>query len=179
MIDLGSVMLAQADQHHLHQAAFHVARKRGVGFDAAADHDVVGLVGEPIEVDRETFARVADHHGLHAGADGAAAKRLSNPVLLDQPALTLGRPAGMAAHRRNKEGLGAQFLEMLGNRLDDQVDVGDAAAAGGDRHGLPGLDLGLQRQLGQLRLDLRGHVGHARPVERLTQTKHLRVLRHC
>ena len=38
VIDLGPLVLAQADEHHLHQAAFDVADEIGVRLDAAADH---------------------------------------------------------------------------------------------------------------------------------------------
>ena len=68
VIDLGPFVLAQADEHHLHQAAFDVADEAGVRLDAAADQHVVGLEGVPVEVDGKAFGRLADDDRFHAGA---------------------------------------------------------------------------------------------------------------
>ena len=37
--------LAEADGHHLHEAAFHVPYEHRVGLDAVDDHDMVGAEG--------------------------------------------------------------------------------------------------------------------------------------
>ena len=140
MIDFGSFVLAQADEHHLHQAAFDIADEIGVRLDPIADQHVVGAEGMAIEMDVETLGRLADDDRLHAGANRTAAERFGHAVRLEHRALALGRAAAVAAHGRHDERLGAQALERVDNGLGDHVDVGDAAAAHGDGHALPGLD---------------------------------------
>ena len=56
VIDLGPVVIAQPDQHHLHQAAFDLAGEIGVRLDAAANQHVVGLEGLAVEIDRKALA---------------------------------------------------------------------------------------------------------------------------
>ncbi len=102
---------------------------------------VIRLVGEPVEMDRKPFGRAADLDRLHAGADRTPDKRLGDPVRLDQVALSLGRPAAVAPHGRDHQRPGAHPLEMLRDRPDDHVDVGDSPAPGRDRHALGRPDL--------------------------------------
>ena len=80
VIDGGPVAFAQADEHHLHQAAFDVADESGMWLDAIEDHDVVGLEGVAVEMHVETLGRSADHDGIHAGTDGAAQGFFGDPV---------------------------------------------------------------------------------------------------
>ena len=108
VIDLRAFVLAQADEHHLHQAAFDVADEAGVRLDAADDQHVVGLEGVLVEVDRKAFGRLADDDRLHARADRAAAELLGDAVAFEQLALPFGRAAAVAAHRRHDERLGAR-----------------------------------------------------------------------
>ena len=68
-------------------------------------------------------------------------------------------------------GSAPQALDVLDDRLGDQVDVGDAAAAGGDRHALARLDALVQPQFFELRPHFAGDVGDARRFERLPQAK--------
>ena len=51
-----------------------------------------------------------------------------------------GSPA-VAAHRRDDERFQTESGTLLDNRMNDLVDAGDAAAAGGDGNGLAGFDL--------------------------------------
>ena len=48
--------------------------------------------------------------------------------------------AAVAAHRGDEEGGRAEALEVIDGGPQDRDDVGDAAAAGGDGHGLAGAD---------------------------------------
>ena len=50
-------VLAQADHHHLHQAALDRAVKAGVRLDPGDDADVVGLGGVAVEIDGEALRR--------------------------------------------------------------------------------------------------------------------------
>ena len=111
VIDLRPFVLAQADQHHLHQARFDIADEIRVRLDAADDQHVIGAEGVLVEMDRKAFRRLADDDRLHARPDRAAAIRLGDAVAFDQLALPFGRAAAVAAHRRHDERLGAQRLE--------------------------------------------------------------------
>ena len=91
-------------------------------------------------MDRKAFGRLADDDRFHAGPDRAAAELFGDAVAFDDLPLPRSRAAAVAAHGRHDERLGPQRLEMLDRRLDDQVDVGDAAAAGRDGHALARLD---------------------------------------
>ena len=92
-------------------------------------------------------------------ADRAAAEFLGDAVAFDDLPLAGGRAAAVASHRRHDEWLGAQRLEMIDGRLDDQVNVGDAAAAGGDGHALARLHAVAQaRGAANFRCHVGGHV---------------------
>ena len=45
MVDLGALMLAQADEHHLVKARLEGTDETGMRLDPAVDDDVIGLVG--------------------------------------------------------------------------------------------------------------------------------------
>ena len=104
VIDLGPGGLAQADQQHLHQAAFDGGGEVRVRLDAVADQHVVGLHGEAIEMERKAFGGAADDDGLRAGADGAADGRLGDAVGFQQAALAFGGAAAVAAHGGDQKG---------------------------------------------------------------------------
>ena len=64
---------------------------------------------------------------------GQPTELLGDAVGLEELPLSFGRSAAVAAHGRHDERLGAQALEMFDDRPGDDGDIGDAAAAGGDR----------------------------------------------
>src|SRR5262249_3141298 len=140
MVDFRAIVFAQADEHHLHQATLYVPHEVRVWFDAAADHDVIGLEGEAIEMHREALGRLADDAGFHRGPTRAAQVGLGHAVAGQNCPLTFDRPAAVTSHRRHDEGLGPEALQMLNDGLDDDVDVRDPATAAGDRHALARLD---------------------------------------
>ena len=84
VIDLRPFVLAQADQHHLHQARFDVADEIRVRLDAADDEHVVGTESVLVEMHRKALGGLADDDRLHAGADRAAAVLLRDAVAFDQ-----------------------------------------------------------------------------------------------
>ena len=135
---------------------------------AAHHQHVIGPEGVLIKMNRKTLRRLAHDHRFHARPDRAAAIGLGDSVTFDQPALPLGRAAAVAAHRRHNERLRPQRLKMLHRRLDDQGDIGDAPAAGRNRHALPRLDLLGQIEPGQL-------AGHRR--RNLLDRQHWRLKR--
>ena len=178
MVDPGAVVFAQPDQHHLHEAAFDLAREERVGLYPIADHHVVGLVGLLVEMDREAFGGPADLHGIHAGSDGAAAKGLGDSVGLEDVSLAPGGRPAVASHGGNDEGVGAQSPEVARGGLQDPADVGDPPASGGDGHRLAAPDLLAQRKACKLSLDRAGGVSQLGSLETLPDAKHLREFSH-
>src|SRR5437870_5463886 len=92
-----------------------------------------------VEMHGKSFGGLADYDRLHAGADRAAAVALGDAVAFDQLALAFCGAAAVAAHGGDDERPSLKRLKMLNRGLDDQGDIGDAAAAGGDGDGLPRL----------------------------------------
>ncbi len=137
MIDASAIVLAQADEHHLHQAAFDIADEAGMRLDAVADDDVIGVEGVLIEVDGKALGGFADDHRVHAGPNRAPAKRFGDAVAGQDANLLLGGSAAVAAHGRHDERLTAQAPHVPNDFSEHQGDVGDAAAAGGDGDALP------------------------------------------
>src|SRR5690606_1169687 len=68
--------------------------------------------------------------------------------------------------------------QVADDGLDDAGNVGDAAAAAGDRHGLARLDAGPQVDAGELLLDLAFDVFDLGPLPQLADAEHLRILAH-
>ena len=63
---VGSLLLAQADGDHLHQAALDLAVEIGVRLDTVDRDDQVGLLeGVPIDEDGHARRHFAELHRLH------------------------------------------------------------------------------------------------------------------
>src|SRR5213076_663561 len=118
----------------------------GVRLDAGHDADVIGLGGVAVEDDGETLGGGADGHDVHRGADRGADGRLGDAVAVEDVALPLGGAAAVTAHRGNEEGTRPQFFQEVGDGPEDERDVGDAAAARGQRDGVAGADGAAQVQ---------------------------------
>jgi len=58
MADVGALLLAHAQDDHLHQPAFAWAAESHVGFDAVDDNDPVSLAGVFVQVDRKPLSEV-------------------------------------------------------------------------------------------------------------------------
>src|SRR5262245_17390176 len=140
MIITGPGMFAEADHHHLHEPAFDRPVIAGVRLDARDDADVIRLRRDLIEHDRKAFAGRAERHGFHRGANWGADEGLGDAVAFQNLALPLGEAAAVAAHGGYQKRLGAQVLQKLHSALEDDRDIGDAAAARRERHRLPGPD---------------------------------------
>ncbi len=149
--------------------------KPGVRLDAGHDADVVGLRGEAVEHHRIAFVRGPQGDHVHRGADGGADGFLGDAVAFEDAALALGRAAAVAAHRRDQEGTGAEFFQEGGRFAQHERDVGDAAAAGRQRHRLSWADAAAEVHPFQGRGDGAGHVVDARPLEALTEADELRI----
>ena len=135
-------VLAQADEHHLVQAAFDFADKVGVWLDAANDGHVVGFERVLVEKDGDAVFSRAHLYGLHGRLDRCASVLLGDAVAFDDSLLRLGDAAAVAAHGRNEEGLEAEGFELGHETFDHQRDIGNAATADGDGDGLAGIDFG-------------------------------------
>ena len=135
-------VLAQADEHHLVQAALDFADKVGVWLDAANDGHVVGFERVFVEKDRDAILGRAHLYGLHGRLDGRAGVLLGDAVAFDDSLLCLGDAAGVAAHGGDEEGLEAEGLELGHETFDHKRDIGNATAADGDGDGLAGIDFG-------------------------------------
>src|SRR5262249_25113170 len=136
----GALVFAEADEHHLHEAALELALEPGVGFDAVDDEDVIGPGSIAREVNGDALRRTVQNDGFHVAPDRAAAETLGDAVIGENAPLSLGRAAAVAAHGRHDERLRAEVLEMVHRRLNDEMDASDAAAAGGDGDALSGPD---------------------------------------
>jgi len=108
VIDFCAFVLAQADEHHFHQARFDIADEIRMRLDAADDEHVIGAEGVLIEMHGKAFGGLADDDGFHAGADGAAAVALGDAVAFDELALAFGSAAAVATHGGDDKGLSAE-----------------------------------------------------------------------
>ena len=173
---LSALLLAKADGHHLHQAAFIGAAEGGVGLDAVVEDDAVSLRGILIHIYRlMTYAGNADLHRLHGAFHGAAHGLLRNAVILEDLELALGGSAAVAAHSRHNVRLGALGLDKVHNGTGHHGIVIDAAAAAGNGDLLTGLDLAADLRAIQLPGDDAGNIAlrDAGLVEVLANLDHL------
>ena len=120
MSDVGAVLLAQADGHHLHQAALVLPLKSGVGLDAVDHDNAVGLMGVLIDVHIHA-PYVADLHRLHGREDGAAHALLGDAVARENAALALIGGAAVTAHGGDQERLGPQLPDQAHDLPGDQL----------------------------------------------------------
>ena len=173
---LGALLLAQANGHHLHQAAFIGTAEGGMGLDAVEEDDAVRLRGVLVHEHRlVTHAGNADLHRLHGTLHRAAHGFLSDAVVLEDLELTLGGGAAVAAHSRHNVRLGAFGFDKIHNGAGHQGIVVDAAAAAGNGDLLAGLDLAADLGAVQFPGDNAGNVtfGDAGLVKVLADLDHL------
>ena len=168
-------VLAQADHHHFQQTALDGAVVAGVRLDAGHDADVVGLGGVFVEIDGKALGCAAELDHLHRRPNRYADEGLGDAITFEDLLLAFGGAAAVAAHRRHQKRARAQVLQEAGNTLEHQRNVGDAATAGGQRHGLAGFDRSAQVEFFQRRADSGRDVLQAVVLEVLTQTNHFGV----
>ena len=105
VVEGGAFVFAQADEHHLVQAALDLADEVCVRFDAADDGDVVGFIGVFVEEYGNAVFGLADLHRFHRCLDRRAGIFLGDAIAFDDGLLSLGDTAAVAAHCRNQKGL--------------------------------------------------------------------------
>ena len=148
MVDRRAGTLTQPYQHHLHQTAFDVSYELRVWSDSIAHHDVIGAKRVLVEMDRESFGRLADDDRLHACTNRASTEPFVDSVGFDDLQLSLDRATPVATHRRYEERLGAEALQVIDQGFDDVSNVGDSPASHRNRDGLAGFDAVAERQAG-------------------------------
>ena len=104
--------------------------------------------------------------------DGGAHRRLGQTVVFQHLSLTGGVAGAVAAHGRKQEGIATERFDAVHDRLDDGLDVGDAAAAAANGDALARLDLGGDFRLLELLGDGLGNVVHARGLGLLPYRHH-------
>ena len=174
MINLGTVMFAEADQHHLVQSRFNVADEARVRLHATDDQHMIGLRGVLVEVNWNPLRRVIDDDRLHRRPDLAAHCLGSDAVSRENPQLTFGRSATVASHRGDDERVRTEALHVIDHSERDLSDVGDPATPRRDRDRLPGANGLPQLQRRELSVDFCGDIGHTTGIKLLTNTNHAR-----
>ena len=162
MIDLRAVEFPQPDQQHFHQPAFDPADEHRVRFHARAKKHVIGLMRQPVEINRKSLVGLPQHDRIHAGADRAAAKFLGDAVGRENFLLPRRGAAAVASHGWHEKRLRIErLLEISDHAAEDHRDLGDPSAAGGDRDRLTRPNRVTKIQAFEPRRDLRGDVRHA------------------
>ena len=135
---------------------------------------MVGLVGVFVEVDGDVVFDGADLHRVHGGFDRRPGVCLGDAIALDDLLLGRGDAAAVAAHGRNQKRFEADGLEFLDQAFDNKGDIGDAAAADGDGHGLARFNLGGEIQSGHFLAHGAGNILQGRCLEVLADAHHAR-----
>ena len=120
--------LPKSDGHHLQDARLVGPAEVGVRLDPVEQDDPVGLVGVPVEVDREADRVGPEDHRVHLGPDFHAHLGFGDPVAGQELALAFGGRAAVAAHRGDDEGPEAEFLEGIDRGPGDDRNRGDPPA---------------------------------------------------
>ena len=145
-------------------------------FDTAAEDHAVRFVGVFVLIDGASLNGVPQINGFHGGPDGASHGFLCHMIALQHIQLALGSGAAVAAHSREHKRLSSLCLHIIYNCLDNNGDIGDAAAAAGNRDLHAGFNIPLYGIPVQLFPDSAGNIGgfHVRMVELLTDPDHFR-----
>jgi hypothetical protein len=160
---------------NLEQAALYGPVISGVRLDARDDADVVGLRGVAVEHHGVALGGGAGLDHLHRGADRGADELLGDAVAFEDLPLAGRRAAAVTAHGGDEEGLRAESSQKRRRRTQDQGDVGDATASGGQGDAVAGPDALAQVELLQGAGDGGGDVVDARALEVLTDADQKRI----
>jgi hypothetical protein len=117
VVNFCALMLPEADEQHLHQAALVIAKQLRVRLHAPHHHDVVCCHRVATKVNGDTLRRVLNHRRLHPRAHGAAEGFLGDAVVAENSALAVRRAAAVAAHRRDDERLRSGCAEKIHGRF--------------------------------------------------------------
>ncbi len=167
VVSLGSGKFAEADGHHLEEAAFERAHEIGMPFDAGEEENAIGIEGGFVHEGFDAFGRFADGDDFEGTDDRDAHGGFVDAVVGEHVRLAFGSGCAVAAHRGNNEGLRALLFPEVDGGFGDAGNVGNAAAADtdgdacafGDVHG----DVGRRQFLADVIFD----VGNGAVGERL------------
>jgi hypothetical protein len=168
VILLRSGELAQADRHHLHEAAFEPAVEGRMPLHASDDHHRVGGVRGGIHEDLDSIVRRAERDDAETTDDGTAHRLLGNPEMREDVRLSFRGRGTMASHRGKNEWRHSVAAPVLNDALDDRGDVGDATAPDANRDTGAGLKPGREAALFELAARLGPDVGQPEIREVLT-----------
>lgn len=174
VIDFGSGMFSQADEHHLHQAAFESSCETGMRFDSANDQHVVRFGSDAIEMHIEAFGGSRHDDRVHGSSDGAAAGLFGDAESCEDSDLPFGRAATMASHRRDDKRFGTEGAEVCCCNSQDRRDIGNASAAGGDSDRVSRFDAALQSQASQLSMGFGFDIFDSRCLKPLADSEDIR-----
>ena len=146
VVALGPLPLSEPDGHHLVNTALDAPIESRVPLDATAQHDTVRVPGFPIHRNGDALGRLADRHHIQRAHNGHSHRTLGDAIVCEHFALPFRRPAAVAAHDRNDEGLDPLIEPRVHNSFDDRVDVGDPATADSHRDATAGRDSGDPRR---------------------------------
>ena len=130
---LRATLLAQSDRAYLGQPTFDRTPEVGVRFDAIDQQHMIGLEGRRAH-EHGHFIDVADLLDVHARDDWHAYAFARDAIAGQHVALAVGSGAAVAAHGRHDERIAAELADGFTAGTQDVWHVGNAAAAGGDRH---------------------------------------------
>ncbi len=168
----GLLVLAETDGGHLEEAALDRAAKVRVGLYPVHHDDAVGLVGDPVHVDRNAARRLAELHHVHGRPDLRPTELLRHAQAPKDLDLPLGRCPAVAPHRRHDERLGPHLPQDGDEGAEDDVYLGDAAGPCGQRDLHPGTDARGDLVATDLFPERRLNVLHAGPREPLPYLDH-------
>jgi hypothetical protein len=122
MIDLGSRMFPQTNEHHLHQAALDVTHEASVRFHATTDDHMIRFPGVAIE-SAPGIPRPPRRQRPSPcwRLDRAPTIGLRDPVILEDLSLPFSRSPTMTSHGGHNKWISSQLLNMLHDGPDDLV----------------------------------------------------------
>ena len=165
---LGAFLLAETDRDHLDEPALDRAVEGRVRLDPIDDEHGVRFGRVAVELAAGAVRGLAVIDDVHGRLDRRAEVLLRHAEAGQDLDLTLRGRAAVAAHGRHHEDVEPHSLELGDGFARDQRDLGDAAAAEGDRDARAGAQ-GLEAAAAAHRpADRAFHVGDRR-ASRLPQ----------
>ena len=137
---LGTVLLAEADDYHLEQAALYLIAERGMRFDAVDYKYRVCLICVFVKLNAQPALGIAEGDGLHGGQHRYAHGLFGYAHAGKDATLSLSGSSAVAAHSRHNERFASMLLKNGYDFLEDEREIIYLAAAGSQRHAVSGLD---------------------------------------
>ena len=136
VIVFSAFLLSHTDGHHLHQSAFNGSIKLCMCFYPVYHHDMICSRGIFVHVNRIPEGRISQKDRFHVAFDRAFHGRLGDSQPLENLNLAFRRSPAVTSHGRKDKGRGTQFFKFVHDGLYNDVDIGHASAARGNRNGI-------------------------------------------